>query len=53
MSDAGALKVQFQYDFGSANACLSARVIPDTERRTATKFDYVPVLHGPKRRRGS
>ena len=46
MSDAGALKVQFQFDFGSPNAYLAARVIPDIERRTGTKFDYVPVLLG-------
>ena len=46
MSDAGALKVQFQFDFGSPNAYLAARVIPDIERRTSTKFDYVPVLLG-------
>ncbi len=46
MSDAGALKVQF--DFGSLNAYLSARVISDIERRTATKFDYVLVLLGRK-----
>ena len=46
MSDAGALKVQFLFDFGSPNAYLAARVIPDIERRTATKFDYVPVLLG-------
>ncbi|HVQ68230.1 MAG TPA: 2-hydroxychromene-2-carboxylate isomerase [Bradyrhizobium sp.] len=46
MSDAGAPKVQFLFDFGSPNAYLAARVIPDIERRTATKFDYVPVLLG-------
>ena len=46
MSDAGALKVQFQFDFGSPNAYLAARVISDIERRTSTKFDYVPVLLG-------
>ena len=46
MSDAGAPKVQFQFDFGSPNAYLAARVIPDIERRTETKFDYVPVLLG-------
>jgi len=46
MSDAGAPKVQFQFDFGSPNAYLAARVIPDIERRTGTKFDYVPVLLG-------
>jgi len=46
MSGAGAPKVQFQFDFGSPNAYLAARVIPDIERRTGTKFDYVPVLLG-------
>jgi 2-hydroxychromene-2-carboxylate isomerase len=46
MSDAGALKVQFLFDFGSPNAYLAARVIPDIERRTGTRFDYVPVLLG-------
>ena len=46
MSDAGAPRVQFQFDFGSPNAYLAARVIPDIERRTGTKFDYVPVLLG-------
>jgi len=35
-------------DFGSLNAYLSARVISDIERRTATNFDYVLVLLGPK-----
>ena len=40
------LKVEFQFDFGSPNAYLAARVIPDIERRTGTKFDYVPVLLG-------
>jgi len=46
MSDAGAPKVRFLFDFGSPNAYLAARVIPDIERRTGTKFDYVPVLLG-------
>ena len=46
MADAGAPKVQFLFDFGSPNAYLAARVIPDIERRTSTKFDYVPVLLG-------
>jgi 2-hydroxychromene-2-carboxylate isomerase len=46
MSDAGALKVQFLFDFGSPNAYLAARLIPDIEKRTGTKFDYVPVLLG-------
>jgi len=46
MTDAGALRVQFLFDFGSPNAYLAARVIPDIERRTGAKFDYVPVLLG-------
>jgi 2-hydroxychromene-2-carboxylate isomerase len=46
MSDAGALKVQFLFDFGSPNAYLAERLIPDIEKRTGTKFDYVPVLLG-------
>jgi len=46
MADAGAPKVQFLFDFGSPNAYLAARVIPDVERRTGTRFDYVPVLLG-------
>jgi 2-hydroxychromene-2-carboxylate isomerase len=46
MSDICAPKVQFQFDFGSPNAYLAACVIPDIERRTSTKFEYVPVLLG-------
>ena len=46
MGNAVAPKVQFLFDFGSPNAYLAARVIPDIERRTGTKFDYVPVLLG-------
>jgi len=41
-----AVKVEFMFDFGSPNAYLAERVIPDIERRTAVKFDYVPVLLG-------
>jgi len=40
------VKVQFLFDFGSPNAYLAERVIPDIERRTGAKFDYVPVLLG-------
>jgi 2-hydroxychromene-2-carboxylate isomerase len=40
------IKVQFLFDFGSPNAYLAERVIPDIERRTGVKFDYVPVLLG-------
>ena len=37
---------EFLFDFGSPNAFLSHRVIPDIEKRTGAKFDYVPVLLG-------
>ena len=39
-------KVQFMFDFGSPNAYLGALLIPDVERRTGVKFEYVPVLLG-------
>src|SRR5271163_4697007 len=39
-------QVEFHFDFGSPNAYLSHRVIPAIERRTSTKFAYVPVLLG-------
>ena len=38
--------VEFLFDFGSPNAYLAERVIPDIERRTGVKFAYVPVLLG-------
>jgi 2-hydroxychromene-2-carboxylate isomerase len=38
--------VQFHFDFGSPNAYLSHLVIPEIERRTGAKFEYVPVLLG-------
>ena len=37
---------QFYFDFGSPNAFLSHRIIPDIEARTGGKFHYVPVLLG-------
>jgi 2-hydroxychromene-2-carboxylate isomerase len=40
------VKVEFLFDFGSPNAYLAERVIPDIERRTGVKFAYVPVLLG-------
>ena len=46
MTSTRPLRVQFQFDFGSPNAYLSAQVIPDIERRTGTRFEYVPVLLG-------
>jgi 2-hydroxychromene-2-carboxylate isomerase len=42
----GPLKVEFMFDFGSPNAYLAELVIPEIEKRTAVKFDYVPVLLG-------
>ena len=40
------LKVEFQFDFGSPNAYLAELVLPEIERRTGVKFEYVPVLLG-------
>lgn len=39
-------RVEFLFDFGSPNAYLSHKVIPDIERRTGAEFVYVPVLLG-------
>jgi 2-hydroxychromene-2-carboxylate isomerase len=39
-------KIEFHFDFGSPNAYLAHLVIPEIERRTGAKFDYVPVLLG-------
>lgn len=38
--------VQFLFDFGSPNAYLCHRVIPEIEARSGLRFDYVPVLLG-------
>src|SRR5206468_1471961 len=40
------VKVEFHFDFGSPNAYLAHLVIPEIERRTGAKFEYVPVLLG-------
>jgi len=40
------MKVEFHFDFGSPNAYLSHLVIPEIEKRTGVKFEYVPVLLG-------
>src|SRR5215468_93813 len=45
-SMAAPLKVEFHFDFGSPNAYLAELVLPEIERRTGVKFDYVPVLLG-------
>jgi 2-hydroxychromene-2-carboxylate isomerase len=39
-------KVEFHFDFGSPNAYLAHRVLPEIERRTGAQFEYVPVLLG-------
>jgi 2-hydroxychromene-2-carboxylate isomerase len=39
-------KVEFHFDFGSPNAYLSHLVIPEIEKRTGSKFEYVPILLG-------
>ena len=38
--------VEFQFDFGSANAYLAHKVVPEIEARTGARFNYVPVLLG-------
>ncbi|MGC1343129.1 MAG: 2-hydroxychromene-2-carboxylate isomerase [Candidatus Binataceae bacterium] len=40
------IKVEFHFDFGSPNAYLSHLVIPEVEKRTGVKFEYLPVLLG-------
>jgi 2-hydroxychromene-2-carboxylate isomerase len=37
---------EFHFDFGSPNAYLCHRVIPEIERRTGATFEYVPILLG-------
>jgi 2-hydroxychromene-2-carboxylate isomerase len=39
-------KVEFHFDVGSPNAYLSHRAIPEIERRSGAKFEYVPILLG-------
>ena len=41
-----AVNVEFLFDFGSPNAYLAHRVIPDLASRTGAHFEYVPVLLG-------
>jgi 2-hydroxychromene-2-carboxylate isomerase len=38
--------VEFHFDFGSPNAYLAHLVIPEIEKRTGAKFEYVPILLG-------
>ena len=46
MADQAGLRVQFLFDFGSPNAYLAAKVIPEVEKRTGVSFEYVPGLLG-------
>jgi 2-hydroxychromene-2-carboxylate isomerase len=39
-------RVEFHFDVGSPNAYLSHLVIPEIEKRTGVRFEYVPVLLG-------
>jgi 2-hydroxychromene-2-carboxylate isomerase len=39
-------KVEFHFDFGSPNAYLAHVVVPEVERRTGVKFEYVSILLG-------
>ena len=40
------ITVEFNFDFGSPNAYLSHLVLPEIEKRTGVKFEYVPILLG-------
>jgi 2-hydroxychromene-2-carboxylate isomerase len=46
MQRADMQKIEFHFDFGSPNAYLAHLVIPEVERRTGAKVDYVPILLG-------
>lgn len=41
-----AANLEFHFDFGSPNAYLCHKVLPQVERRTGVRFEYVPVLLG-------
>lgn len=38
--------VQFLFDFGSPNAYMCHKVIPQIEERTGVRFEHVPILLG-------
>lgn len=40
------ISLQFLFDFGSPNAYLSHKVLPQIEARTGVRFHYVPILLG-------
>jgi 2-hydroxychromene-2-carboxylate isomerase len=39
-------KLEFHFDFGSPNAYLAHRVLPEIAQRTGAEFEYVPILLG-------
>jgi 2-hydroxychromene-2-carboxylate isomerase len=39
-------KVEFHFDFGSPNAYLAHLLVPQIEKRTGARFEYVPILLG-------
>lgn len=39
-------RIEFHYDFGSPNAYLSHRVLPQIAQRTGAAIEYVPILLG-------
>src|SRR5215831_16558244 len=45
-ANGGDMEIEFHFDFGSPNAYLAHRVIPEIERRSGARFRYVPVLLG-------
>ena len=42
----GTDKGRVPFDFGSPNAYLAEKVIPEIQRRTGVTFEYLPVLLG-------
>src|ERR1700744_483876 len=38
--------IEFHFDFGSPNAYLVHRAVPNIERRSGARFRYVPILLG-------
>jgi 2-hydroxychromene-2-carboxylate isomerase len=40
------VRAEFHFDFGSPNAYLSHLVLPEIEKRTGVRFEYLPVLLG-------
>lgn len=45
-AEASTPRIEFQFDFGSPNAYLCHKLIPQIEARLSTRIEYVPVLLG-------